>query len=95
MALGSLYSVLNILKNRDFFIRLFYPSFRDFLLDSERCPDGDFRIDPEIAYMKLAESCLQLLLNTLIKDICSLGMPGTLIYEIENEKIDAHLLKYI
>jgi hypothetical protein len=95
MALGPLYSVLNILKSRDFSIQLFYPSFRDFLLDSERCPNKDFRIDPEVVYIKLAENCLQLLSNTLTRDICSLGMPGTLIHEIESERIDAHLSKHI
>jgi len=71
MALSSIHSILNIPKSQDFPIQLHHPSFRDFLMDNKRCPDGDFRINPEVAHTELAKSCLQLLSNTLTRDICN------------------------
>jgi hypothetical protein len=95
IALSPLHSVLNISTDRNASIRLLHPSFRDFLLDNTRCPDIDFWTDQEIGHMKLAENCLRLMSDTLKKDICNLRIPGTLIHEVQIDKINLYLPKYV
>jgi len=59
-------------------IRLIHPSFRDFLLDNQRCTDPKFRIIGNDAHRELAVSCLKLLSNSLKTNMCSLKLPGIL-----------------
>lgn len=77
------HTVLDASGSQDSPVRLIHPSFRDFLLDEEGCPDDQFRINSEKAHSKLTESCLQLMSKSLKRDICGLGMPGVLIPEVE------------
>ncbi|KAH0551582.1 hypothetical protein GP486_007200, partial [Trichoglossum hirsutum] len=88
LRLRHLHSVLNIPKDQDHPVRLLHPSFRDFLLDRERCRDQHFWIDEKKAHESLAESCLRLMSNSLRSDICCLRAPGTLAREVENSKIE-------
>jgi hypothetical protein len=37
--LGDLYSILDVLKDQNRPLRLHHPSFRDFLLNNDRCKD--------------------------------------------------------
>jgi NACHT domain len=75
--LGDLHSVLNISDSQDHLIQLLHPSFRDFLLDSNRCPNP-FWIDQRKIHEDLAKSCLRVMSDCLKKDICSLETPGVL-----------------
>lgn len=83
LTLKSLHSLLNISKNREFPIRLLHPSFRDFLLDRERCRDDFFWIDQQVVHINLAKDCLQLLFKTLKRDICSLESSGHLTCKVQ------------
>jgi hypothetical protein len=78
------HTVLDASGSKDSPIRLLHPSFRDFLLDEERCPDDQFRINSEKAHSNLTKCCLQLMSKSLKQDICGLGMPGILIPEVES-----------
>ena len=53
--LDPLKSVLNVPKDRNAPIHLLYPSFRDFLVNSDRCLDRHFWIDLGKTYYNIAE----------------------------------------
>lgn len=91
--LGSLHSVLNIPKNALDPIRLLHPSFRDFLLDMQRCRDIDIKIDEEKLNENLTRSCLRLISRELRRDICGLKMFGTQARDVSRAEIDSHLSK--
>lgn len=91
LALDPLHSVLNVPSDHSLPIRLLHPSFRDFLVNNERCDDSRFHISQESAHMELSRGCLQLLSKTLKRDVCNLRMPGTLIHEVQRSEIDRHL----
>jgi hypothetical protein len=93
VTLRSLHSVLNISKDPDFPIRLLHPSFRDFLLDSQRCQDSYITIDEGKTHETLFEHCLQTMSKTLMRDICDLKMPGARGKDLHSDKIDFHLPK--
>ena len=93
LTFNSLHSVLNIPKDQSMPIRLLHPSFRDFLLNRKRCQDENFWIDQEIAHKNLLGKCLQLLNETLRRDICNLEIPGTLMQDVESDVINSHLSK--
>ena len=71
-------------------IRLHHPSFRDFLLDPERCLDSRFRIDEAEAHRNLFSNCLELM-SKLQKDICNLQHPGILASAVEKDEVEKFL----
>lgn len=89
----SLHSILNIPKNQDLPVRLLHPSFRDFLLNKNRCSDENFWIDQEIAHKSLVEHCLNVLNHTLKRNICNLRAPGTLMQDVKNDVTKFHISK--
>lgn len=91
VTLRSLHSVLNISKDQDSPIRLLHPSFRDFLLDTQRCQDTYINIDEEQTNKDLFNHCLQAMSKTLMRDICGLKMPGARAKDLDSDKIDFHL----
>ena len=93
LTFNLLHSVLNIPKDQNMPIRLLHPSFRDFLLNRKRCQDENFWIDQERAHKNVVERCLQLLNETLKRDICNLGLPGTLMLQVESDVINSHISK--
>ena len=84
--LRSLHSILEVPKDQDRSIRLFHLSFRDFLLDKERCPD-QLWMDEKTAHSNLAESCLKAMSSVLKRDMCGLQMPGALTSEVESSTV--------
>jgi len=84
--LRSLGSVLHFSEDHSFPITLLHPSFRDFLLDNERCQDPRFRVVAENAHRDLAVRCLDLLSKSLRQGICSL-LPGTFNSDIAREAV--------
>ncbi|KAJ4299230.1 hypothetical protein N0V90_004474 [Kalmusia sp. IMI 367209] len=71
-------------------IRLHHPSFRDFLLDRERCSDANFWVDGKQAHQSLAGNCIKLMSESLKQDICCFKSPGTLVAEVKTE-VKQHL----
>jgi NACHT domain len=86
--LDDLYSILEVPKDQGHPIRLHHPSFRDFLLDKQRCRDQHFWVDEKEAHEALAESCLRLMSENLKKDICDLRAPGALTSEVDNSCVE-------
>ena len=89
LRLHGLHSVLDIPAGQDGLIRLIHPSFRDFLLNKDRCSDVRFSVAEEAAHRDLFVSCLRLLSNKLRKDICNLWHPGTLASEVGSHVVES------
>ncbi|OQD96830.1 hypothetical protein PENSOL_c014G04933 [Penicillium solitum] len=70
--LGNLGSILDFPSDEDNCIdkiRIHHPTFREFLLDRERCTDNKFYVEKEQAHKIVLGGCLDLLLSTLKRDI--------------------------
>jgi hypothetical protein len=89
--LEDLHAILDIPKEQSCSIRLHHPSFRDFLLDEERCSDQHFWVDEKKAHAALADACIRLMSDKLGRDICGLNLPGVLAEEAQGDRIDQHL----
>ncbi|KAI5856232.1 WD40-repeat-containing domain protein [Tricharina praecox] len=87
--LDSLSSVLtfSVSGSQESPIRLLHLSFRDFLLDDQRCQDPHFSIVGNDAHKDLALSCLTLMSRSLKEDVCSLRHPGSLTSEVDPSTI--------
>jgi hypothetical protein len=69
-ALEDLHSILDIPKDPACPLRLYHPSFRDFLLEKNRCSDLHFWVDERQAHRTLADDCIRLMSNSLGQDVC-------------------------
>ncbi|KAF8243945.1 vegetative incompatibility protein HET-E-1 [Wilcoxina mikolae CBS 423.85] len=86
--LRCLHSVLDVPESDETApIKLLHPSFRDFLLNGERCLDKQLWIDDRNANERLFVSCLNLMSKRLHKDMCNLRLPGSLTNEVENSVV--------
>jgi hypothetical protein len=90
-ALKDLHAILDIPKVNAHPLRLHHASFRDFLLDSKRCGDPNFRVDEKQTHRTLAESCIQLMSTSLKQDICGLNTPGILVSNIKRSRVERSL----
>ncbi|KIM93143.1 hypothetical protein OIDMADRAFT_184864 [Oidiodendron maius Zn] len=82
----DLHAILDIPKDPTRPLRPHHPSFRDFLLNKDRC--GDFWVDETKAHQMLAAGCIQLMSQTLKKDICEMHAPGCQTSQVENSWIE-------
>lgn len=89
--LNHLRSVLDIQEQDNDRIRILHPSFRDFLLDSERCSDQMFLIDTEGTHYYLLDCCLRLMSSHLRKNMCDLQQPGTRAGKISRSDVDKNI----
>ncbi|KAF1345606.1 hypothetical protein EJ07DRAFT_51567, partial [Lizonia empirigonia] len=91
--LQGLHAILDVPESSAEPLRLHHPSFRDFLLNKNRCSDVNFWVDEISAHKKLASCCLELMSATggLRQDMCSLSKPGTLRGEIREEAVASGL----
>jgi hypothetical protein len=84
-AFEDLHAILDIPKDPTRQLRLHHPSFRDFLLSKDRC--GDFWVDEKEVHQILAISCIQLMSQTLKKDICGIHAPGSRVSQVESSRL--------
>jgi hypothetical protein len=57
-------------------VRLFHPSFPDFITNEERCRDGRFLVTRPEGHLQLATRCLEIMNNGLRQDICDIQDPS-------------------
>ncbi|KAK5042938.1 hypothetical protein LTR84_011994 [Exophiala bonariae] len=78
-------------------LRLLHSSFRDFLIDENRCNDPLFCLDEKEAHRTLTESCLQRLESPtgLKKDICSLKQHDSLAADLDKSTVLQSLPSHI
>jgi hypothetical protein len=84
--LDDLHSILDIQKDPTRPLRLHHPSFRDFLLTKDRC-SKHFYVDDRRLHRALAAGCIQLMSQTLKKDICGMHAPGSQPSQVESSRI--------
>ncbi|QPC71960.1 hypothetical protein HYE68_002712 [Fusarium pseudograminearum] len=73
-------------------VRLHHPTFRDFLLNKDRCIDVNFFVDEEKAHRAMGDKCIALMSKMLHKNICHLDSPGTTITEpLEASQINKNI----
>jgi hypothetical protein len=89
--LKSLHAILDIPKDENRPLRLHHPSFRDFLLNNDRCKDPHFWVDERQAHQTLVDSCIRLMSTSLKQDICNLNTPGVLVTDIESSRVKRSL----
>jgi hypothetical protein len=83
---NDLHAILDIPNNPTRQLRLHHPSFRDFLLNKDRC--GDFWVDEKETHQRLTAGCIQLMSQTLKKDICEMQAPGSQASQVESTWIE-------
>jgi hypothetical protein len=97
--LKGLHSVLSVPEDDTSPVQLLHLSFRDFLLDQQRCQDDQFWIDEKKAHSTLFEGCLMVMSKTpettLRSDICSLKKQDTLGSEVDRSLIDQCLPSHV
>jgi len=92
--LDSLRSVLNVPEDESQPVRLFHLSFRDFLLDPQRCSDFRFQIDEKERHTTLFRKCMEHIFQ-LGENICDLWGPGVLITEIPDDTIQKSIPPHV
>ena len=86
--LKDLHSIFDIPNDFTRPLRLHHPSFRDFLLDKNRCGDPNFWVDETHAHRMLAESCIRLMSTALKRDVCCLDSPGVLATNVDGSQVE-------
>jgi hypothetical protein len=85
--LEDLHAILDVPNDQSQPLRLHHPSFRDFLLDEDRCGDA-FWVDEKQTHATLAHNCIQLMSSSLEQDICRVGAPGALAAEVDSYQLE-------
>jgi hypothetical protein len=85
--LKDLYTILDIPEDSSRPLRLHHPSFRDFLLNKDRC-GKHFYMDERQAHQALADDCIRLISNSLKQDVCGQEAPGTLVADVKSSRIE-------
>ena len=86
----SLHSLLLVPDSNEDPIRIFHKSLPDFLMDSDRCWDRRFYVEPAGHHLEILLRCLRLMEKRLKKNICNLED-----YAILSEVKDLHTLKKV
>jgi hypothetical protein len=86
--LSDLHSVLDIPDDQSRPISLHHPSFRDYLLNKDRCKDADLWVKEKQVHRELAGNCIRLMMSSLKQDVCGVGSPGTMITDIESGQVE-------
>lgn len=93
MALQNLHSLMIVPdSNNEGEIRLFHPSFRDFM--TLRCPkESAYHIDTGKHHQQLAMVCFKTMAHSLKKDICRIRDTGKLNKEVMD--LDGHIKEFV
>ncbi|KAK3304826.1 uncharacterized protein B0T15DRAFT_537707 [Chaetomium strumarium] len=91
LLLGTFHSLLDVPEEEDRLIRLLHPSFREFLLDSQRCSNTTFCIDATEAHQYLFECCLRVMSSCLRQDMCDLRRPGTRVTDVLRSEVNKNI----
>ncbi|EXJ87253.1 hypothetical protein A1O3_04212 [Capronia epimyces CBS 606.96] len=89
--LADLHTIFNIPAQKNRPIRLHHPTFRDFLLNKNRCSDLNFWVDEKQAHRTLADNCIQLMSRMLRRNICGLDSPGALVRDVDPSLIEERI----
>jgi hypothetical protein len=93
--LNYLNSVLDVPEQADKPVRILHPSFRDFLLDSERCLDHIFLINAKVTHCYLFDCYLRIMLIHLQRNMCSLQQLGTWASQISKLDVNKNIPLFV
>ncbi len=89
--LASLHAIFDVPEDLSKPIQMLHLSFRDFLMDSARCPDVRFQIDQQRVHHDLFNRCFDLMDRSLQKTICQLSGEGCFVDEVSEAALIQHL----
>jgi NACHT domain len=89
--LDPLHAVLDVPEDSSKPIQMLHLSFRDFLIDSARCPDVGFQINQQQAHYDLSDRCLDLMEQCLVQKICQLPGPGVFVDGVSEAALRQYL----
>jgi hypothetical protein len=89
--LAELHAILDVPKDTHRPLRLYYPSFHDFLLNKDRCGDSKLWVDEKQRHRTLADTYIQLMSTSLKQDICGLSAPGMFVTDVKSSRVDERL----
>jgi hypothetical protein len=72
----AVHSLTSVLADSTSVVRVFHPSFREFVIDAARCTDDRLRVAPAVDHGIIALRCLELMNQNLRYDICDLRDPS-------------------
>ncbi|CAG8248382.1 unnamed protein product [Penicillium salamii] len=88
VTLSALHSVINVPERHSEPIRILHPSFREFLLDPNRCTNKFYLILVSSAHGRLLTRCVAYLMSHLKRNILDISKPGTKARDVLMERID-------
>ncbi|KAJ6284967.1 WD40-repeat-containing domain protein [Bipolaris maydis] len=89
--LHELHSILDVPQHSTYHVRLHHPSFRDFLLNKNRCRDDNLWVEERQTHTALAEKCILLLSSSLKQDICGIGDFGVRAAKMERKQLEYYI----
>ncbi|XDG06280.1 hypothetical protein ABKA04_005895 [Annulohypoxylon sp. FPYF3050] len=76
-------------------VNLVHLSFREFLLDEDKCGGTGFLVQPSTMHFPLFRRCLEIMSNDLHEDICGLQKPGTLSIDVPLDLVQQHISPHL
>lgn len=92
--LHSLRSVLNVPEIESQPVRIFHPSFREFLLEKQRCTDPRFLIHGKESHITLFRNCMRLI-SEIKPNVCNLQEPQVSCNDISQDVIQSNIPTHI
>jgi hypothetical protein len=89
--LDSLHAIFDVPEDLSKPIQTLHLSFRDFLVDSARCPDIRFQIDQQQVHHDLLDRCLNLMKRSLQKNVCQISGQGCFVDEVSEAALSQYL----
>ena len=86
--LRPLYAVLDVPKDTTCPVQPLHLSFRDFLLDPDRCLDAQFQVDERQTHQELAWACIRLMASSLQRNTCQLPLSTIFVSDVAQTDID-------
>jgi len=94
-ALRDMRSVLHAPADQNCIVRLLHPSFREFLLDADRCTDRHFVIDERRVHYDLFVHCFQVMSARLKQYMCGLRHPGVEPKQLGKEALENYFPPHV
>jgi len=96
--LSSVHSLLTLQEDANYPVQPFHKSFPDFITDPARCTNPRFQISPPDHHLELLLGCLELMNQTLEKNMCNLpeAVRNSEVVDLEERKKQyiSHALQY-
>lgn len=95
--LKRLHSVVKVPADDERALQFYHPSFRDFVLDQERCTDSAFLVDLGQTHQFLSQQSLKMLsaADVLHRDMCDVRLPDTSRRTMNSDRIHEVIQQHI